>query len=386
MLKLYILLCLSFLGGTFINAQTRAITVNGTLRSYILYVPPGHDASTPSALVLNFHGYGSNAGQQQGYTSMLQVADTADFIIVYPEGLNNAWNSFTPLQTTPDDVAFTSAIIDDVNRTLSIDPARVYACGMSNGGYMSYLLACELENRIAAIVSVTGLLSPGYMSTCNPARPMPIMQIHGTTDATVPYNGGIGIGSVDSTMQFWLNKNNCNAANTIIDTLPNTNATDNSYPIRYSTLNCDANTEVSLIKIVGGGHTWPNGVISLPGATTNRDIDGSTEVWAFFSKYVHPNPDPMNTVTVPTGVKAVNSNLKLVKTYPNPIGNVLSVEVINEQVKHIALFDVLGVKIQDAQVSGYPSTLKFNTANLQSGIYFLQVETPTGKTTYKLVK
>jgi polyhydroxybutyrate depolymerase len=364
-------------------AQTTiSIRVNGVNREYILYVPPGHNGLVPAPLVLNFHGYSSNALQQQIYANMNIVADTADFIVVYPEGLNSAWNTFG-FQSTPDDVAFTAAIIEDVNQRVRVDASRVYACGMSNGGYMSHLLACQLEDRIAAIVSVTGLLAPGVMASCNPSRPVPVMQIHGTNDATVPYNGGIGIGSVDSTMQFWLAKNNCPSGTTVIDTLDNTNNTDNSYPVRYRTLNCDSSTEVTLIKIVNGGHTWPNAPFLIPNLVTNKDIDGSIEAWAFFSKYTHPNPTPLDTTT---SIRSIQGNNKLVKTYPNPMGNQLTIEITDERVKRVALFDVLGAKIYEANVSSYSTRIQVNTSNLMSGVYLLQVVTATGNTTYKLIK
>jgi polyhydroxybutyrate depolymerase len=383
MRKLYILSILFLVTMVSALAQTTiSIRVNGVNREYILYIPPGHNGQVPAPLVLNFHGYGSNAVQQQIYANMNIVADTADFIVVYAEGLNSAWNTFG-FQTTPDDVAFTTAIIEDVNERVRVDASRVYACGMSNGGYMSHLLACQLEDRIAAIVSVTGILAPGVMATCNPSRPVPVLQIHGTNDATVPYNGGIGIGSVDSTMQFWLAKNNCPTVATVIDTLPNNNNTDNSYPIRYRTLNCDSSTEVTLIKIVNGGHTWPNAPFLIPNLVTNKDIDGSIEAWGFFSKYTHPNPTPLDTAT---SIRSIQGSNKLVKTYPNPMGNQLTIEITDERVKRVALFDVLGAKIYEANVSSYSIRLQVNTSNLVSGVYLLQVVTATGNTTYKLIK
>lgn len=384
MRKLYLLSAILLFGIFSSMGQTTiTIRVDNVNRDYILYVPPGHDGNTPAPLVINFHGYTSNALQQQIYANMNVVADTADFIVVYPEGLNNSFNSFG-FFTTPDDVAFTEAIIEDVNQRLRVDASRVYACGMSNGGYMSHMLACQLEDRIAAIVSVTGLLAPGVMAQCNPTRPVPVLQIHGTNDMTVPYNGGAGIGSVDSTMQFWLAKNNCPTGTTVIDTLPNTNNTDNSYPIRYRTVNCDSSTEVTLIKIVNGSHTWPNAPFLIPNLVTNKDIDGSTEAWAFFSKYTHPNPTPLDSVA--TDIKPIQANSKLVKTYPNPMGNTLTVEVTDEKVKRIALFDVLGAIIYATSIAQLPAKIQYSTANLQSGVYFLQVGTSTGNTTYKLIK
>lgn len=384
MKKLYFSTVMVLLSFVAVYAQTNVtIRVNGANREYILYIPAGLNTNSPAPLVLNFHGYGSNAAQQQIYSNMNAVADTAGFIVAYPDGLNNSWNSFG-FFSTPDDIAFTSAIIDDINSRARVDASRVYACGMSNGGYMSYLLACELEERIAAIVSVTGLLAPGVMGQCTPSRPMPVMQIHGTADATVPYNGGAGIGSVDSTVQFWLTTNNCTLANTVIDTLPNTNSTDNSFPIRYRTTGCDANSEVSLIKIVNGGHTWPNAPFPLPGVVTNKDIDGSATAWEFFLKYAHPNPTPLDTTV--SSIKTINGSQKLVKTFPNPMGSMLNIEIINEQVKYVALYDVLGVKIQESYITNAAKNVQFQTANLLPGVYFLLVKTPYTTTTYKLMK
>ncbi|CAN5401595.1 hypothetical protein BH09BAC1_BH09BAC1_09030 [soil metagenome] len=387
MTKLYLSLITFFLLlATLGWSQTFTVKVNGVNRTYILYAPPGHNANIPAPLVLNYHGYTSNAGQQAFYSNMNPVADTAGFIVVYPEGLNNSWNTFSPLVTTPDDVAFTSAIIDDVNKRFKIDAARVYACGMSNGGYMSHLLGCELENRIAAVASVTGLLAPAIMAQCNPSRPIPVLQIHGTNDMTVPYNGGIGIGSVDSTVQFWLAANHCSTSNFTIDTLPNTNSTDNSYPIRYRSQGCDAGSEVTLIKIVNGSHTWPNAPYLIPNLVPNKDIDASSQVWNFFKGYTHPNPAPLDTTTTTTNIKQVNEGNKLVKMYPNPMGNILTVEVTDSRVKSIALYDVLGAKIYEASINQLPVKMQFNTTNLQAGVYFLRVETANGQTTYKLVK
>lgn len=384
MMKSYLLtLVLLLASAAMLWGQTINITVNNTNRSYILYIPANLDASTPAPLVFNFHGYTSNAFQQQIYANMNAVADTAGFIVVYAEGLNASWNSFTPLLTTPNDVAFTNAIIDDVNRRRSVDPARVYACGMSNGGYMSYLLGCQLENRIAAVASVTGLLAPGIMAVCNPSRPVPVLQIHGTNDITVPYNGGFGIGSVDSTVQFWLAQNNCPGANTVIDTMPNTNTGDNSYPIRYRTEGCEDGSEVMLIKIVSGGHTWPNAPILIPGLVTNQDFDGSAEVWRFFAKHTHPNPSAMDTVT---SIATVANQPKLIKTYPNPMGNQLTVEVLHGKVNSIALYDVLGAKIYDAAITSLPAKVQIYTGNLPHGIYFLRADTGNGVVTYKLMK
>ena len=160
----------------------------GVTRSYRLYVPPSYTGTVPVPLVFNLHGYTSNATQQEFYSGMNAVADTAGFIVCYPDGINNAWNSgFTPpYHSGVDDVGFISALIDLLGTAYNVNLARVYACGMSNGGYMSFRLACDLDERIAAVASVTGSMSTLQASNCTAARAVPVCQIHGDDDQTVP--------------------------------------------------------------------------------------------------------------------------------------------------------------------------------------------------------
>lgn len=164
----------------------------GLQRAYRVYVPPAYNPTLSAPLIINLHGYGSNNIEQELYTNFKPIADTAGFIIVHPNGtpdFSNTlhWNTFGT--STVDDVGFLSALIDTLSTQLNINQSRVYATGMSNGGFMSFQLACQLGNRIAAIASVTGTMTVTNLGTCQPARPLPVMQIHGTADATVPYLG-----------------------------------------------------------------------------------------------------------------------------------------------------------------------------------------------------
>ena len=181
---------LLLLGFTFpISAQQTingSITHDGIQRDYILYIPEIYDGSTAVPLVLNFHGFGSSASQQMFYGDFRDIADTEGFLLVHPEGTSSIgdqfWNVGFPgnSSSTIDDVGFTEALIDELATLYAIDLDRVYATGMSNGGFMSFLLACQLSEKIAAVASVTGSMTQDTFDDCNAQHPTPVLQIHGT--------------------------------------------------------------------------------------------------------------------------------------------------------------------------------------------------------------
>ena len=167
-------------------SQTFTFMFGGVSRSYIVHTPTGYNASTKYPLVLNLHGLTSNASQQQSYTGMNAVADTAKFIVVYPDGVNNTWNSGVSTSTV-DDVGFISALIDTMQKKFGVNANKVFSCGFSMGGYMSHRLGCQLSNKIAAIATVSGLNA--VTSSCTSTCPVPVLHFHGTSDGTVNYSG-----------------------------------------------------------------------------------------------------------------------------------------------------------------------------------------------------
>lgn len=186
--------------GVFPLASVAQQTINGTIthdgmqRSYILYLPKSYAGNVPFPLVFNFHGYTSNAQAQMNYGDFRPVADTGNFLVVHPQGTlfngNTHWNvGGWTLGSQTDDVDFTRVLIDSLSANYNIDMDRVYATGMSNGGFLSYLLGCQLSSKIAAVASVTGSMTPQTFSPCNPGHPMPSLQIHGTIDDVIPYGG-----------------------------------------------------------------------------------------------------------------------------------------------------------------------------------------------------
>ena len=268
-------------------------TINGTIvhdgivRSYKLYIPSIYSGNTVVPLLFNFHGYTSNSNEQMFYGDFRNIADTANFLVVHPQGtldntntthFNVGWGG-----STVDDVGFTEALIDSLSAAYSVDQNRIYAVGMSNGGFMSFQLACDLSAKIAAVGSVTGSMTPSTLGDCNASHPMPIIQIHGTTDATVPYNGSTGwTASITNVLNHWATFNNCSPIPTIVN-VPNTNALDGSAVEKYTYENGDNCGEVVHFKVTNGQHTWPGSIFNFAG--TNYDINASVEIWNFLSKY-----------------------------------------------------------------------------------------------------
>jgi len=270
-----------------------SIMHDGIQRDYILYIPAIYDGNTDVPLVLNFHGIESNATEQMFYGDFRDIADTEGFLLVHPEGtlLNGVqhWNvdNFTAGTTTgstADDVGFTEALIDELASQYTINLDRVYSTGMSNGGYMSLLLACQLSDKIAAVASVTGSMTPETYDACNAQHPIPVLQIHGTSDADVPYNGVFWSRSIDDVISYWVNYNNCDT-NPTTTSFPNIDTLDGSTVEHFVYTGGDNGVTTEHMKVTGGNHTWPGATFDLPGLNTNQDINASMEVWQFFSRF-----------------------------------------------------------------------------------------------------
>jgi polyhydroxybutyrate depolymerase len=298
--------------------------------------------------------------------------------VCYPEGIANSWNSGfqTPYNSSPDDVGFISKIIDTLADLYNINLNRVYACGMSNGGFQSYRLACDLENRIAAIASVTGNISTLTALNCVLDRHIPVLHIHGTQDPLVLYGGEPGYKSVEETINFFLTENQCSM---IGDTVayPNTNTTDSSTVERIHYASCGSGAEVMFYKITGGGHTWPNAYIDFIYGPTNRDFDASQEIWDFFNRF---------TLTGPTASEKVKEDLE-VSIYPNPGNGNYELQITDYkpgEPSGLEVLDIAGRKIFAQQLTF--SSTKINLSFLTKGVYFLKVEGKEQLFTRRIVK
>lgn len=268
------------------DAQQYTLTHDSLTRNYWLHLPPQLD-TTPLPLLLCYHGYTSTARNHMTYTNFNNIADREGFIVVYPQGARlkgkNHWSvgGWTN-ESTIDDVDFTRVLIDSLSQRHPIDTTRIYATGMSNGGYMSLLLACQLSDRIAAVASVTGSMTPEMYRDCAPTRPVPILQLHGTADAVVPYQGGYEwTVSIDSVLQYWIAHNGARDTATI-QPLPNRFWLDFSRPIFYHYPARDTTSaEVQHYQVRNGRHDWF-------GAWGNRDIHASEIIWRFVAQHRLP--------------------------------------------------------------------------------------------------
>ena len=362
----YITVLLLLLGFTFssfaqqtINAS---ITHDGIQRDYILYIPELYDGSSAVPLVLNFHGYGSNANEQMFYGDFRDIADTEGFLLVHPEGTtfigNQFWNvGFPGISSTIDDVGFTEALIDELATLYTIDLERVYATGMSNGGFMSFLLACQLSEKIAAVASVTGSMTQDTFNDCNAQLPTPVLQIHGTEDDVVLYNGNTLSIPIADVISYWVDYNNCETTPTTT-TFPDIDPSDGS-TIEHSVYeDGDNGITTEHMKVIGGGHTWPGSVINTGG--TNQDIDASMEIWLFFSRF---------DINGPLSTDDFENNQ--VTIYPNPTQSKINLSLNYAKEVHYKLFSPLGKQLMTGTITS--SNQEIDISHLPSNIYFLKV-------------
>ena len=351
-----------------INSQAtidKTMMSGGISRSYKLYVPAGYTGSSPVALVLNLHGLGSTSQQQMFYGDFRAIADTANFIIVHPQGTLEStmlgrtyWNAY--FGGAVDDISFLSEMIDTISANYNIDINRIHSTGMSNGGYMSYALAAGLHDKIASIASVTGSMVNAFPVTPINTKPISILQIHGTADSTVKYLGDVNTKSIQNVLNYWISYNNATTT-PIIDSLPNINTTDNSTAIRYTYGGGTDNTEVILYKVEGGEHTWPNALINI--GVTNRDFDASRVIWDFFNKHQKVNTVGTKEIEAPKLVSIINdmANNRLL----------LQSQEVNSNLVYV-IYDINGKKIGGNQLSENKTII--DTQSFPAGIYVIRVQ------------
>lgn len=356
-------------------------TLNGTInhssgtRSYQLYIPAVYNGTQAVPLVLNLHGYGSNNTQQMFYGDFKAIADTANFLIVAPQGLNDNtgtahWNA--NWGTGVDDLSFLSDLIDTIASNYNINTNRIYSTGMSNGGFMSFTLAGQLSSKITAVASVTGTMSVLAIPANTVVNPMPIMQIHGTADPTVNYNGDQYFLSVDSVLSYWVAHNNCNPT-PIITSVPDNDPNDGCTAELYEYLGGDLGSEVLHYKITGGGHTWPGAPVNI--GVTNHDFNASIEIWKFFSRYEKSGL---------TGNQELENESWVQMLTPNPVSQNLKLGFSGKEEVKLELLDVNGKLVYQTIVRG---SVNVPMENLNTGLYFVRCSSKAQKTvSLKVVK
>ncbi|MFO0658782.1 MAG: PHB depolymerase family esterase [Polyangiaceae bacterium] len=301
--------CAMFRGPTFAGARgvTQSLSHGGRARSYELYRPASLTPQSQPGLILALHGAGGTGRGMEGLTlgKLNRIADRDGYIVVYPDGVNKRWNDLRPrddnhVDTSVDDIGFLIALIDELSARFNIDPSRVYVTGASNGGFMSFALVCASPDRFAAFAPVMagiGTLVAEHCALSTPRAPaVSLLMINGTRDPLVPYDGTSvtfrerHLGNkltVPATISTWASWLGCPSAPTTT-TLPNTDPDDGTWVTQTNHVGCRDQSEISLITVDGGGHTWPGGHPYLPERTigkTSRDVDASELIAAFFSRH-----------------------------------------------------------------------------------------------------
>ncbi|HKT01862.1 MAG TPA: PHB depolymerase family esterase [Rugosimonospora sp.] len=272
-----------------VGASTQIIDVDGRQRSFILYRPAGLPAA-PVPLVVMLHGGFGSGSQAEGAYGWDAQADAGHFLVAYPDGVQRAWAvgggcCGTPGRTGVDDVAFISRMVAAIGARVPVDPARVYATGISNGGMMAYRLACD-----TSLFAAIGPDSATLLGTCPHPAPVSVIHIHGTADQNIPYNGGQGSGvaridgpPVPSVVAMWREVDQCPAP-----------STTTAAPVTTATAGCPHGRSVELITIAGAGHQWPGGVSKpelerlLKLDPPSTALNATATIWQFFA--AHPKP------------------------------------------------------------------------------------------------
>ncbi|MBK8499221.1 MAG: T9SS type A sorting domain-containing protein [Flavobacteriales bacterium] len=354
-------------------AQTDSITVGALQRTYTVRLPSVYDGSTALPLVIAMHGGFGSGTQLENQSQLSATAEQEGFIVVYPDGVPSplgirTWNAGGccgyAMNNTIDDVGFISALLDTLFSALAIDTLRVYATGMSNGGFMSYRLACELSERIAAIAPVSASMT---IDVCDPVRAMPVIALHSFLDTSVPYLGGIGDGvsghynsPMDSVQTAFALRANCIILNdTIVDDAEMT-------VIRWH--DCDCGHEVITYMTQDGGHSWPGGNGTGIGDPPSTVISANELMWDFFQQYTL-DCLPMSAPTTAWASPPFS-------IHPNPASGIIRIN--GAQVAHLSVQDASGREVvQRMPANG--STIILDVADLVPGIYVVRATAADGE-------
>lgn len=268
------------------------LTSGGRDRTYSVHVPSNLDTGRPAPLVIAYHGHGSNGPGQEDLSHMSRTADDNGFIIAYPDGVNGSWNDGRASQASSgvDDIGFTRDLIKKVSSEHRIDPARIYATGMSNGGMFCYRLALEMPETFSAIAPVSALMSEEIARRPGPSRPVSVMMTAGESDRLMPYRGGrVGLFrgtvlSADATMDYWVKADGCTMQEPP-EMLTDNDPADGTRTRKEAAGGGAEGSEVLLYTVEGGGHAWPGGLQYARLVRTSRDWDASQAIWDFFSRH-----------------------------------------------------------------------------------------------------
>jgi poly(3-hydroxybutyrate) depolymerase len=248
---------------------------SGIRRNYFVFLPQNYSDQNNFPVIINLHGAGHYIQDFMYLTTMNKAADTSGFIAVYPNSVSGTWFH-------PNDLGFMNELIDTLTARYSIDLARIYVAGFSNGGRMAQEIGCQLSERVAAIAAVSGTIQGSTISSCFSTAAPPVFYMHGTNDPIVPYSG------VQQTLNFWITRNEATAFVDSVD-LPDIDPLDGCTVTKYTYKNNSGEARVVFYKINNGGHQWPGSPQTTPNnSPTNMDISTSAEILNFVKDFVVP--------------------------------------------------------------------------------------------------
>jgi polyhydroxybutyrate depolymerase len=255
----------------------------GRTRGYVLHLPQGYERRDDWPLVVAFHGRGSTGAEVEGYSGLSRLPA----VVAYPDGtpdpdddeFRRAWQGAPYEVAGVDDVVFTVDLLDELQATLCVDPDRAYATGKSNGAGLVGLLACRLPDRLAAVAPVAGAFYPGTTEGCEGASPVPVLEVHGTGDATIPYDGDAdrGLPAVPDWVAGWVARDDCRREPRVVRTGRDV--------VTTTWRGCADGTEVQHVAVRGGGHVWPGSDVYSGGGRTTQTIEAHRVVWRFLSRH-----------------------------------------------------------------------------------------------------
>lgn len=368
-LPLIIIFLLSYIN---VSSQQSSIEHDGNNRSYLVHLPLDYTQDKIYPLVIAMHGGTGSAENLERQSRLSDKSDEENFIVVYPEGLADGlfevrtWNAGLccghSAASNVDDVGFIEKLVMHIIEEYSVDQDRVYATGMSNGGYMAYRLACEKPELFAAIAPVACSMT----FDCEPSQSMPIIQFHSLEDKNVLLGGGSGEGlsvhyspPIDSVINVWATNNSCQIKD---DTIIND---EKILQIRWS--DCDCNSNIDLYVSTDGGHSWPGGMKTPLGDPTSDYLDANELMWNFFSSHSLACRNNLSNISQD------NSALKI-EIYPNPTSDFFILNMPDSPLNFsVSVYDING------RLRMSKKDQKIIPISLESGIYILSIELGNNK-------
>lgn len=338
--------------GTSIAQDWQMYDHDGVDRQYLLHNEDG--VTDGATLIFVLHGYTSGAAAIKFYSGFDNAAEENGFVVCYPQGLPDVlwtthWNAHLTLSSV-DDIGFLSSLAQELQSEYNLNPDHTFVCGMSNGGFMSYTLACEAPDVFKAIASVTGTMSGETWDSCDPENVVPIMQISGSSDTLVPIDGSMtpwggwgGAPHINEVVQYWVDQNECSLAENY-----STNTSLSTEVWKYN--NDDSGKQVWQYMVSGMGHTWPR-------VNLNAGIIATDEIVDFFTQIADGQS---------VDVEGVDLEQEATEIYPNPVSNSFLFESGSNQ--EYIIYNLIGNRVGQGELSVGLNSQDCN--QLEQGIYF----------------